>query len=360
MNRFGLGSLVLLAACSSPTSAADAAPAIDAPAIDAPPTDAPATDAPATDAPAIDAPPTDAPPDAAVDPCAAGACDPCDDALAVDDASATHAAQALGACSGLVAASWVLPDGASVPSGAMFDIGHGILPSFGSHVAPREGARLLALSSGAARTPALVGFQTPAGYDRNYECGAPTGFPFESPNCPGIVTATPHDGTALAFTLDVPAGANGFRIFLKHYSSEWPAFVCSSFDDQAALIVQPAPPGSSNGDVAIDTTGNALSVNLDAIDVCACASPPCIVGGRSFACSRGTLDLEGTGYDALSAGAAATPWLEVRVPATAGNRIELRLAVWDSGDGVLDTTVLADGFRWITDAPAEAEMRVVP
>lgn len=362
MNRLGLGSLALLVACSTPTTApTDAASAVDALATDAPALDAPADDAGGDAAATPDAAAPDAAsPDAGVDPCAGGACDPCDDGLAVDDTNPRNAAYALGACSGLVAARWALPDGSAVPTGASFDIGHGILPAFGPNVAPREGVQILALSSGAARTPALVGYQAPDGYDRNYTCNAPAGFPFESPSCPGVIMASPHDGTALEMTLDVPAGANGFRILLKHYTTEWPAFVCSTYNDLAALIVQPAPPGSQNGDVAIDSTGNALSVNLDAIDVCDCPSPPCTAGGRTFTCSRGALELAGTGFDATSQGAAATPWLEVRVPAAAGSRITLRLAVWDSGDGVLDTTVLADGFRWIADAPAQSEMRIAP
>lgn len=309
------------------------------------------------DGSASDAPGSDA---AAVDPCAGGACDPCDTGLALDDADATDAARAMGVCSGLFSAAWELPDGTVPPRGSSFPLGHGLLDDFGA-LTPREGARLLGLSTGTARSASDPGWVDPAGFDKGYTSGPPAGFPVEAPACPGVVTDAPHDGVALSLTLDVPAGANGFRFLVKHHTYEFPAFLCSSFNDVAAVIVDPAPPGAApSGDVTIDAAGNPLSVNSSFIDVCTCAGgPPCDVGGRTFACAAGASELAGTGFDGASDTGAATRWLEVRVPATAGSRVELRIALWDSGDGVLDSTLLVDGFRWLTDAPSSAETRVL-
>ncbi len=319
------------------------------------PVDAGAPDAPRSDAPVADDAGRE---DGGVDPCAGGACDPCDADLALDDDDPMNAARALGACTGLVEASWVLPDGSMAPSSTDFARGHGLLDGFGTAVVPQEGARLLALSSGTARDPGDPGYA--ANLDRGYTHPHPVGFPFEPPACPGVIGDTPHDGIALELTLTVPAGANGFRVRLKHHTSEWPAYLCNASNDISAVFVSPAPPGAhESGDVALDADGNPLSVNTSLLEVCTCAGgPPCVVGARSFTCSAGAGELAGTGFDAATS--AATEWLELRVPATAGASIEVRFAVWDAADGILDATTLYDDFRWISDAPSSPELAVAP
>ena len=78
------------------------------------------------------------------------------------------------------------------------------------------------------------------------------------------------------------------------------------------------------------------------------------IEGKQFDCPLGTAELEGTGFvevfegDVLSH--AATGWLETLSPIVPGETFTLRFAVWDAGDGVLDSTVLLDGFRWVTAA----------
>lgn len=355
-----LVSILALAGCSPSDppepdggpSPADTGPELDGGGTDAAPPDAPApTDAGAPDAPML--------PDAGVDPCAGGACDPCDTGLAIDAADPMDAARALGACSGVVAAAWELPSGSPPPTGsASFALGHGLLDGFGTAVTPREGARLLALSNGAARDRSDPGYV--ANLDKGYMHALPAGFPREAPRCGGVTpSSNAHDGIALHLTLDVPPGANGFRLLLKHHTHEWPSYACSPYTDEAAVLVSPAPAGAIDGNVALDGEGNPLSVNSNLIDVCACAGgPPCIAGGLTYACSAGAGELAGTGFD--GGPGAATQWLELRVPAAAGARIEVRLVLWDSGDGILDGTTLFDGFRWITDAPADATLTAAP
>jgi hypothetical protein len=48
------------------------------------------------------------------------------------------------------------------------------------------------------------------------------------------------------------------------------------------------------------------------------------------------------------------------VPVPSGTRIQVRFAIWDSGDGNYDSTTLLDGFRWITNAPASPTTAVAP
>ena len=53
----------------------------------------------------------------------------------------------------------------------------------------------------------------------------------------------------------------------------------------------------------------------------------------------------------------ATRWLTVTAPVTPGEQIILRLTVWDEGDGILDSTVLLDNFKWDIQ-PADKESTV--
>ena len=57
------------------------------------------------------------------------------------------------------------------------------------------------------------------------------------------------------------------------------------------------------------------------------------------------------GWDGTLVDGAATSWLQNDVPIVSGETIELEFIVWDAIDGNVDTLVLLDGFRWITDPP---------
>lgn len=279
---------------------------------------------------------------------AGGACDSCDASLALDSSDPAAAAAAIGICRNLVSAKWVLPDG-SPPTGlSTFDVGHGLLSAFGPNVTPRAGSRLLALSTGTARAPTDVGYQSPSGFDKGYTCTPPIGFPKESTSCPGVATGQPHDGAALELKLTVPAGATGLAFDYKFYTFEWPDYICSTFNDVFVTLLSPTPPGLPDGNIAADLLGNPVSVNGVFIEACGCSGgPPCMAGGTSFSCPLGASDLVGTGFiDDMGVIHGATGWRTASGAVTAGSQVTLRFAIWDSGDGVLDSTVLLDNFRW--------------
>src|SRR5262249_32680180 len=109
----------------------------------------------------------------------------CDDNLAIADLDPINAAKAIEICTsftdpkkwGLKSATWTLPDGsptsALIPAPFMslqdaldnYDLGHGILPSFGPNVKVQAGKRMLALSSGTARRPIDPGYIDVKGFD---------------------------------------------------------------------------------------------------------------------------------------------------------------------------------------------------
>jgi hypothetical protein len=283
----------------------------------------------------------------------------CDDAIALDSMDPNDAARAVGLCKfatsptdwGVVNAAWVMVDGSPPPTGAAqlanFHLGHGNLTAFGPNVQVREGTKMLAVSSGTGRQPSDPGYASPGGFSKGYSSGHPQGFPKESPSCPGTVTGTPNDGTAVEITVRKPSNAQGFSFDFDFYTYEWPVYVCSQFNDFFVAILSPVPAGQTDGNISFDQLGNPVSVNNAFVQVCGCSGgPPCIAGGKSFACALGNTELVGTGFE----GHAATSWLQTQAPIPDDvSEITIRWGTYDSGDGILDSTTLVDNWRWIAE-----------
>jgi hypothetical protein len=294
---------------------------------------------------------------------------PCDDALAVDG-DATAGAKAVDICRvamkpkewGILEAKWTLPDGSPSPGGN-FDLGHGILASFGPNVKVQKGHRMLGVSSGSARAPTDPGYQNVAGFNKGYTCNHPMGFPKESPTCGVAVTGECHDGTALQVKVRVPTNAHGFSFNFNFFTYEWPGYVCSMFNDFFAAILSPIPQGLPDGSITFDNKGNPVSVNNAFVQVCGCSGgPPCTAGGKQFTCSLGDLGLFGTGFGPDTAGQdhGSTSWLLTTAPVSPGTEMTLRFLAYDSGDGILDSTGLVDNFAWIAEPGTQVGTTPIP
>jgi hypothetical protein len=273
----------------------------------------------------------------------------CDANNDVANSDAMAAARALGLCRvaqgaswGVIGASYVLADGTP----GMNPASHGLLPSFGPTILPREGQTLLVLSSGTARRPGDPGFESPAGAEMGTVSPMPAGFPIPSPSCPGVLQAPgANDAAALEIDVRVPINAKGLRFDFDFYTYEFPDYICSAFNDFFVALVSPAPAGSQQGNVSFDSQGNPVSVNNGFLEVCV----PQVAGNKSFPCGRGSGELQGTGFDEqLESGPhAATGWLTTETPVTPGSEIKIRFAIWDAGDHILDSSVLLDNFVWL-------------
>jgi len=285
---------------------------------------------------------------------------PCDTGLAIDSVNAIDAAKAVELCQvasqnppdkkdkkwGVIHAAWTLPDGSPAPANPNFHLGHGLVDAFGSNVHTQAGQKMLGVSSGAARQPTDLGYQSVSGFDKGYISGSPAGFPKESPACPGSITGPPHDGTAVELTIRTPTNATGFTFDFNFFTYEWPTFVCSTYNDFFVALLSPIPMGQSDGNISFDQQGNPVSVNNAFVDVCTCAGgPPCFAGGRTFPCSLGGAGLLGTGFE----GHASTGWLVTKAPVKGGETITIRWTTFDSGDGILDTTALIDNWQWVAN-----------
>lgn len=289
---------------------------------------------------------------------------PCDDALVTDSLEPLDGARAADLCKmsagpgdwGVVSAKWTMADGSPPPVGSEvnFHLGHGLLTGFGPNVTTRKGARMLALSSGTARQPLDPGYQPVSGFNKQYDGNHPEGFPKESPACPGSTTGIPHDPTGLEVVVRVPSNAYGFSFDFNFYTYEWPNYICSMFNDFFVALLSPIPAGQLDGNVSYDSQGNPVSVNNAFLEVCGCPGnppSPCMAGGKTFQCALGNIDLIGTGFgfdsDFSMQDHASTGWLQTKAPAAPSGEITIRWAVYDSGDGVLDTSTLVDNWKWI-------------
>jgi hypothetical protein len=285
----------------------------------------------------------------------------CDDNVQLDPSDAFDGARAIGLCQksdgttwGVTSAAWVRSDGQ--PLTGDLAVGKGVLGGFGSSVSALEGTKLLALSTGTARQPSDAGYQTVGGWWKDcggdpLSCafnppnphGTPPGWPKESPSCGSVQTGEAYDSAGLKVELKTPRDARSFKYNLKFYSYEFPGYICTEFNDFFVAIVNPPPTGALDGNISFDSQNNPISVNAGFLDVCR----PQMAGGKNYDCAAGYNELMGTGYDEQDPGSAATTWLETTAPVDSpGSNLTLLFTIWDSGDGILDSTILIDNFRF--------------
>ncbi len=293
----------------------------------------------------------------------------CDDGLALDDVDPISGAAAIDICQqatpadrdwGLLSAQYVTANGSPRNPGQTV----GIMTDFGPNMPVRHGERMLALSSGYARLPATD--------DAVYTHGqgtAPPEFPQNVPNCEGGPGTEINDDIGLELTLRAPSNADGYSFDFSFYSFEFPEYVCTTFNDQFIALVSPEPPGSINGNISFDSQTNPVSVNIAMFDVCdpstigqyamycfgGCPSPP------NPYCPMGPGELQGNGFDGYPSGneGGATSWLVTTAPIGAGDEFTIRFAIWDTGDQILDSSVVIDNFEWIANA-GEVEVGTIP
>ena len=312
----------------------------------------------------------------------------CDADLAMAASNPIDAARAIGICQlatdddwGLISAQFVRVDGVSAPTSFSQA---GIVPDFGVEV-PFEGASMLALSSGVARAPDQDGFTTGCDYFDVYSDAThsvpdadelPAGFtvPAFTSSCGAVITGGVYNSIALELEIKVPTNARGFTFRSNFFTYEFPNYICSPFNDFYVALRQRDDLGDTWENVVYDSDGNFISVNNGLLRACEAGR----AGGKSFACELGRDPLEGTGFDstnecgqlatyaasgesglALEVGA-STGWLRTRAPVLPGTTLRLRFAIWDSGDGILDSLALIDGFEWeIVPVTAVTEPEVI-
>jgi hypothetical protein len=141
------------------------------------------------------------------------------------------------------------------------------------------------------------------------------------------------DHVTLQVDLEVPAFANSFTFDFNFISREFPDYVGTMFNDHFEVWLTS---GAFTGQICFDSNGNVVSVNNGFFVVDSTVSP---------------YPLDGTGFDRNG----ATDWVTTQAPVIPGEIITLSFEIFDLGDGILDSGVLLDRFRWSIEDPDDPE-----
>jgi hypothetical protein len=301
----------------------------------------------------------------------------CDGSLKPGSSEADQAAAALGMCTvktrasslpGLIEANWSRLKGGT----KLGDSRQVWLPEKFGTITAREGRRLLVLSTGVARdardkdyTPDCdaLGATRMSNGEWSNSSEPPRGYPRDGSRCKQGTGESPpaYNDVILELTLRAPANARSFSFDSLFFTQEYPDFVCSPYNDFFVALVDPAPADHEDGNVLFDSEGDTIGVNTGLLTVCEQAEDGRVA--RDVACKDGRALLRDTGFDAGESrcaskftmlrdiGGASTGWLHTDVPIKPGKVFTIRFVLWDSGDPLLDSTVLLDNFQWSLEAP---------
>jgi hypothetical protein len=253
---------------------------------------------------------------------------------------------------------------------AALHVHRGLLGTHGEY-APREGERMVILSSGRAadvpRTHAQLHCEPLTCPSTALDLGGPTALPppmqvspvddvqtcADDPSLVGTgdcsnTLATQwsagdgaHDYAELRMTTKVPETADAFTYQFAFFSAEYPVWTTegSPWNDMYVAWLESE---AWTGNISFDELGNPISINgvfLDYLDADSplCERIPCVAP-----------ELDGFAMD----GHAGTRWLETVAPVVPGEEVEVIFAIFDLSDAFFDTVVLLDGVHWgCTDLP---------
>lgn len=244
-----------------------------------------------------------------------------------------------------------------------------IRAKFGDNFTAQDGAKLIQLSSGKA-----VDNYDDSSYlpeeGTDFSSGSQTIPQWSASDCfPQSSAPAAHDLTELKITMKVPSNAKSLSYNVNFFSAEYPDFVCTRYNDRFIALLKSSAleptklPGGANRNcvpgsgtpecnVSFDSHGQPLTINSGFFDICR-SDPPEV----SYTCSKPPSLLAKTGYDQTTSSeyamsptsgplGGATGWLTTKAPVTPGETITLRFVILDEGDGIYDSSVLIDGFKW--------------
>lgn len=273
---------------------------------------------------------------------------------------------------GIVSAELRRADG----SGAPDPLQVGVLSSLGNTITPRAGGTLAALSSGTARGVGQPGYRDPGS---NYITGSTVDAPARylaahggllqtAAGCPSGDSEV-NDSAMLRLTLKAPTNAEGFSFNFRFLSSEYPTYLCTSFNDFFLVLLDSEHPDvPADGNISFDANGNPVSVNNAFFTTCEArpCGDPVFIGvdadddgcPDSLACNTTTNRCE-TSFGACPDGASeilaytadtgdsgGTSWLTTTAGIIPGETFTLEFHIWDTSDDWLDSIVLIDNFQW--------------
>jgi hypothetical protein len=171
--------------------------------------------------------------------------------------------------------------------------------------------------------------------------------------------AQPHDYTELRMAVKAPINAGSFAFDFAFFSEEYPVYVCQGFND-TFLAIQTSKQFPTGQQIAFDANNHRINVNNAFFQDCnSCVN---CVPGYTFTvnCTSNSLSLlNGTSYEKLlgpstapasqcnlSHGSGGTDWLKTTSPVQPGEQFTLSWIIFDEHDGILDSSIILDHFRW--------------
>ena len=309
----------------------------------------------------------------------------CDSGILTDTSMAMDYARAIDLCQtttmtskkwGVIDAKLTLADGTGVPAAQ----GRAVRPRFGATM-PHAGAALALLSTGAAagkndvnpayqdfqHTPMLGGNGTASGFPADFIAANGNQLP-NAPGCPMPGGDRANDPVMLTLTIRVPTNARSFTLDTNFFSSEFPEYTCSPFNDFFVVLLDssytgsPANPADKNlAFYAAGAQHYPVGVNLAANNTglftqCRNGHISCrqVMNAPTISTCTSTAELVGTGFDTADPGwcdsnslqGGGTGWLKTSGNVKPGEIIKLRIAIWDTSDHLLDSIAAVDAFTW--------------
>ncbi len=281
----------------------------------------------------------------------------CDSSLSSGhDTSAAHYASAMDVCDN---AKCTIVTGATFygPNDAY---AHRITAHMGSGFSPHKGSYMAFLSSGTADDDIDTSGYTPGdGTDllntfthpdplKKLQNVNPCGTGQDEP-------LTVHDYSELRLTLTAPVNAGSFTFDFNFFSEEYPEYVCHGFND-TFLAELTSKEYTTPFQIAFDGGGHRINVNNSYFQDCTSI----VTGdnlGYTHNCAGALSLLAKTGYELKygqtaftlgndNKGSGATDWLKTTAPIQGGETFTLSLIVFDEGDGLMDSAINLDNFRW--------------
>jgi hypothetical protein len=309
----------------------------------------------------------------------------CDNGLTSNSADPTDYARAIELCNtatesdanwGVISARFVRADGTGAPNNDQ----KAIRPAFGSTMVQAGGSMTVISTANAAAT----GQTNPpfASWD-DTDHGTTSGYPADwyaangnsLPNVAGCPEPSPFatgafDPVMYEMRIRTPSNAQSFSMRVNFMSAEFPEYTCSPFNDFFVVLLDSGwngnPPNPADKNLAFYVNpANAIypvGVNLAYGDtglfqVCRNGSTGCLGTAGTISTCTSDAELNGTGMEVGAPGSCdanaqiggGTGWLTTSGNVNGAEIITLRIALWDTSDGILNSVALIDNFQWSLD-----------
>lgn len=168
-----------------------------------------------------------------------------------------------------------------------------------------------------------------------------------------------YDMVALSMEVVVPTNARSLSFDFHFFTTEYPEYLDDIYNDTFWVQMEHAGDSAKGispftGNISFDKNGTPIRLNGAFFSICdpfpskpktnqMCTSPASTLTGTGYAkgeCQRGYAG------NFTVANGGSTGWLTTTAPVPPGKKVKLTFSIFDKGDGILDSAVVMDNFRW--------------